>query len=66
MPKIVEKPKTRTQIQRESDERLGIMTKAYKLHRDDVAMIKATAERLGLPQNQLIVKAVLAYAEQNS
>lgn len=64
MPKIVESPKTRTQIQSDSDAKRGIVTKSYKLHRDDVEMIKQIAQDLNMAQNELIVKAIKAYAEQ--
>lgn len=63
MPKIVETPKTRSQIQADSDAKRGIITKSYKLHRDDVELIKQTAEQLDMAQNELIVKAVRAYLE---
>lgn len=63
MPKIVQNPKTATQIQKESDERRGLKTKAFKLHIDDIALIMQTAERLGIPQNQLIMDAVRAYIQ---
>lgn len=63
MPKIVKTPKTRSQIQADSDAKRGIITKSYKLHRDDVELIKQTAEQLDMAQNELIVKAVRAYLE---
>lgn len=65
MPKIVESPKTRTQIQTDSDAKRGIMTKSYKLHRDDVELIKKIAEQLNMAQNELIVKAIKEYAEKH-
>ncbi|WFF38017.1 hypothetical protein LU290_07060 [Moraxella nasibovis] len=61
MPKVTTNPKSRTQIQADSDAKRGIKIKAFKLHLDDIAMIEQVAERLGLPQNQLIVEAVRAY-----
>ncbi|WP_323842927.1 hypothetical protein [Moraxella sp. Pampa] len=61
MPKVTTSPKSRTQIQADSDAKRGIKIKAFKLHLDDIAMIEQVAERLGLPQNQLIVEAVKAY-----
>lgn len=65
MPKIVQNPKTATQIQKESDERRGIKNKAFKLHIDDVNLIVQTAERLGIPQNQLIMMAVKEFASKH-
>lgn len=64
MPKIVESPKTRTQINADSDAKRGIVTKSYKLHRDDVEMIKQIAQDLNMAQNELIVKAIKEYAER--
>lgn len=66
MPKIVANPKTRNQIQKESNERLGIKTKGFKLHIDDIAMIDNAAKALNIPQNQLIVDAVRAYVKESS
>lgn len=61
MPKIVSNPKTRNQIQKDSDEKRGIKLKAFKLHIDDIAMIETTAKTLNMPQNRLVVEAVKAY-----
>lgn len=63
MPKIVENPKTRSQIQAESDARRGVVRKSFTLQSDDVRLIKESAERLGIPQNQLIMDAVRAYTQ---
>lgn len=54
-------PKTRTQIQAESDAKRGIKLKAFKLHTDDIAMIEQVARDLNMPQNRLIVEAVKAF-----
>lgn len=61
MPKVTTNPKSRNQIQYDSDAKRGVKIKGFKLHLDDIAMIEQVAERLGLPQNQLIVEAVRAY-----
>lgn len=62
MPKIVANPKSRNQIQKESNERLGIKTKGFKLHVDDIALIDELAKKHNIPQNQLIMDAIRAYA----
>lgn len=54
-------PKSRAQIQAKSDAKRGVVSKTYKLHQDDVELIKSLAERLGIPQNQLIMDAIRAY-----
>lgn len=61
MPKIVDKPKSLNQIQYDSDAKRGVKVKGFKLHLDDIAFIEQMAERLNIPQNQLIVDAVRAY-----
>ncbi|UNU73292.1 hypothetical protein LU293_09540 [Moraxella nasovis] len=61
MPKYTTNPKSRNQIQYDSDAKRGMKTKGFKLHIDDIAMIEQTAKRLGIPQNELIVRAVLAF-----
>ncbi|MFB6350062.1 hypothetical protein ACFBZI_11575 [Moraxella sp. ZJ142] len=58
--------KSRSEIQAKSDAKRGIISKTYKLHQDDVALIKEYAERLGIPQNQLIINAVRAYVKEHS
>lgn len=61
MPKIVDKPKSRNQIQYDSDEKRGVKIKGFKLHLDDIALIEQLSARLGVPQNQLIMDAIRAY-----
>ena len=61
MPKIVASPKTRVQIQKESNARRGVKNKAFTLKLDDIELIKSLSKRLGIPQNQLIMDAVRAY-----
>ena len=64
MPKIVASPKTRVQIQKESNERRGVKNKAFTLKLDGIELIKSLSKRLGIPQNQLIMDAVRAYQSQ--
>ncbi len=61
MPKYTTSPKSRNQIQYDSDEKRGVKIKAFKLHIDDIAMIETAAKTLNIPQNRLIVEAVKAY-----
>lgn len=49
------------QIQKDSNERRGVKNKAFTLKLDDIELIKSLAERLNIPQNQLIMDAVRAY-----
>lgn len=61
MPKLVKKPKTTAQIQKESNERRGVKNKAFTLKLEDIEFIVNRAAELGIPQNELIVRAVRAY-----
>lgn len=61
MPKVTTNPKCLTQIQKDSNERRGVKNKAFTLKLDDIELIKSLAERLNIPQNQLIMDAVRAY-----
>ena len=61
MPKIVKNPKSLSQINHDSRVKRGVKNKAFVLKLDDIELIKTTAERLGIPQNQLIMDAVRAY-----
>lgn len=65
MPKIVSQPKSKTQIQAESDARRGIKNKAFKLHETDIAFIIETAKALNMNQNELVMTAIRAYAKQS-
>lgn len=64
MPKITSTPKTKTQIQKESNARRGVKNKAFTLKLDDIELIKSLSKRLNIPQNQLIMDAVRAYQRQ--
>lgn len=53
--------KSLTEIQKDSDEKRGVKTKAFKLPLEVIASIEAAASELGVPQNQLIEEAVALY-----
>lgn len=59
MPKLT--PKSHNQIQYDSRAKRGVKNKAFMLKLDDIELIKSLAERLGIPQNQLIMDAIKAY-----
>ncbi|WLF84847.1 hypothetical protein [Moraxella sp. ZY210820] len=65
MPKIVERPKTRTQIQAESDAKRGIKIKAFKFKIEDIQFIEQTAKDLDLNQNELVLKAIHFYLDNH-
>lgn len=64
MPKIVQAPKTRQQINEDSMARRGIINKAFKLHEDTVALVKSLSEQTGKSQAQIVTEALQMYANQ--
>lgn len=52
------------QIQRESDERRGMVVKGFKISRELAETIAELAKERGIPQNQLIEEAIEAYIKQ--
>lgn len=65
MPKIVSNPKTRREINEASMARRGVVNKAFKLHEDTVALVKALSEQTGKSQAQIVTEALQMYAAQN-
>ncbi len=57
---------TRVQINKKSDEKRGVRTKGFKLHVDDIAMIKQTALDLNMPEAKLVVEAVKFFKASNT
>ena len=53
--------KTLTEIQRESDARRGMVTKAFKMPKELADTIANLAKERGIPQNQVIAEAVAMY-----
>ena len=54
---------SRTEIQKRSDEKRGIVQKNFKLPSETVESIKAEAEKRGIPQAALIALAVKSLVE---
>lgn len=65
MPKTTPQPKTLTQIQYDSRAKRGVKNKAFMLKLEDIDFIVASAKALGIPQNELVVRAVRAYMADN-
>lgn len=57
---------TRAQINERSNEKRGIKNKAFKLHVDDIDMIKATAKELNMSEANLVVQAVKYFKEHQA
>lgn len=64
MPKVVDKPKSKAQIQADSDAKRGVKIKAFKLHIDDIAYIDDLAQQHNLKNNELLIKAIRYYAQE--
>ncbi|WP_434278953.1 hypothetical protein [Acinetobacter sp. CE-15] len=56
--------KSRSEINQESNERRGIVSKSYKLHESTVEQIKSLSESTGESQAKIITEAVKLYVEQ--
>ena len=56
--------KSRSEINQESNERRGIVSKSYKLHESTVEQLKSLSESTGESQAKIITEAVKLYAEQ--
>lgn len=54
------------QIQRESDERRGMVVKGFKMSRELAETIAELAKEQGIPQNKLVEEAIEAYIKQLS
>ena len=55
--------KSRSEINQESNERRGVVSKSFKLHESTVDLVKALSEETGKSQAQIITEALKMYAE---
>lgn len=58
MPKIVETPKSRTQIQADSDNKRGVKVASYKFPIEFLEHLTVLSNSSGLSRSQLIMQAV--------
>lgn len=56
-------PLTLTEIQKRSDEKRGVKTKAFKLPLSVIAEIEQLSQANQLSQNQLIIQAIEAFKQ---
>ncbi|MFB6349623.1 hypothetical protein ACFBZI_09335 [Moraxella sp. ZJ142] len=61
MPKIVANPKTRSQIQAESDARRGVKTASYKFPIEFINHLAELSKKTGLPRSRIIMMAVRSW-----
>lgn len=64
MPKIVKNPKTRAEIQRESDERRGVKQIGFKVPIEFTERLDELAKQTGKTKNIIIMEAVELWARQ--
>lgn len=64
MPKIVKNPKTRAQIQKESDARRGVKQIGFKVPISFVQRLDELAKQTGKTKNIIIMEAVEIWANQ--
>lgn len=64
VPKIVDKPKSRNQTQRESDERRGVKPIGFKVPVEFAQRLDELAQSTGLTKNIIIMQAVELWAKQ--
>ncbi|GEM_PF-416962 len=50
-------------IQKKSDERRGLKVKGIKLHVDTITLLEQLSEQLGIPQSQVVTRALYFLAE---
>lgn len=51
------------EINERSNKKRGIKNKAFKLHLNDIALIKCSAKDLGISETKLVIKALKFYLE---
>lgn len=61
MPKIVKNPKTRAQIQKDSDARRGVKQIGFKVPKEFAQLLDELAKQTGKTKNIIIMEAVHAY-----
>lgn len=63
MPKVVSNPKTKAQIQADSDAKRGVKVASYKFPIEFLNELTALSEKTGLSRSVIIMTAVKAWGE---
>lgn len=63
MPKLAQTPKTRSQIQADSDARRGVKVASYKFPTQFIDELAALSAQTGLSRSDIIMKAVKAWKQ---
>ena len=64
MPKVVANPKTRAQIQKDSDARRGVKQIGFKVPKEFAQRLDTLAKDTGKTKNIIIMEAVELWAKQ--
>lgn len=65
MPKIVAKPKSKAQIQKDSDEKRGVKPIGFKVPIEFAERLDELAKKTGLTKNIIIMQAVELWAMEH-
>lgn len=57
---------TPAQIQKRSDDKRGVKTKGLKMKLEDIALLERLAAETGLPQAELVARALREFAAKRS
>lgn len=63
MPKIVPNPKTKAQIQADSDARRGVKVASYKFPIEFIDELAELSAKTGLSRSDIIIKAVRSWKQ---
>lgn len=63
MPKIVPNPKTKAQIQADSDARRGVKVASYKFPTQFIDELAELSAKTGLSRSDIIIKAVRSWKQ---
>ncbi|NSM11383.1 hypothetical protein G5C01_08490 [Moraxella bovoculi] len=63
MPKIVKTPKTKAQIQADSDAKRGVKVTSYKFPTEFIDELTVLSEKTGLSRSAIIMQAVKAWGQ---
>ena len=66
MPKIVKTPKTRSQIQADSDARRGVKVASYKFPIEFIDELAELSAKTGLSRSDIIMAAVKAWQDNQA
>lgn len=63
MPKVTTTPKTRTQINKDSEAKRGIVNKGFKIPKETADLIDRLATEQGVSRGTILVQALAQYTQ---